>query len=142
MFYRRLVEGTLSRLFKFAVWAAMAVVVLITICFPIALVTTCSPIEAAWMQHDGYWLATHTFHCHSTAKQVAVAKLAGSLSVITDFYSVMLPAMLLLKIKINMRQKIGLLFIFGMGYMCVFHYLVARPTYRLPSSTSLPRLVR
>jgi hypothetical protein len=45
------------------------------------------------------------------------------MSVITDFYSVVLPAVLLLRIKMTKRQKIGLVFIFGLGFLYVFSFL-------------------
>ena len=44
-------------------------------------------------------------------------KLIGALSVVTDFYSVLLPAALVLQIQISRKQKIGLFFIFGLGML-------------------------
>jgi hypothetical protein len=50
---------------------------------------------------------------------VAASEAAGGLSVVSDFYSVMLPAVLLMRIRINRRQRFGLIFIFGLGYLYV-----------------------
>ena len=50
---------------------------------------------------------------------VAASEAAGGLSVVSDFYSVMLPAVLLMRIRINRRQRFGLIFIFCLGYLYV-----------------------
>jgi hypothetical protein len=117
MFYRRVVAGTYSQAFKWAIWAAIAFVICYTIIFFSLLITTCSPVEAIWKQYDFAWTAKHHFTCVSPGTTVAASKAAGALSVISDFYSVMLPAVLLLRIRINKRQRYGLMFIFGIGYL-------------------------
>jgi hypothetical protein len=58
-------------------------------------------------------------HCLSPPATFATSILCGVFSVFTDWYSVTLPAILLLRLRITARQKYGLLFIFGMGYMYV-----------------------
>jgi hypothetical protein len=89
--------------------------VLFTIVFSVLVITACSPVEALWRRYDTAY--THPYKCSEIGRQVRLAKLAGALSIITDFYSVILPATLLLRIRINRRQRLGLLFIFGMGFM-------------------------
>ena len=69
------------------------------------------------MQFDLEWRATNDFKCSPRTTQVHIAKLVGALSVVTDFYSVLLPAALVLQIRISRRQKIGLFFIFGLGML-------------------------
>jgi hypothetical protein len=98
-----------------AIWAAIGFILLFTIVFSILVITACSPVEALWKRYDATY--THSYKCTEIGLQVRLAKLAGALSVITDFYSVMLPAALLLRIRINRRQRMGLLFIFGMGFL-------------------------
>lgn len=117
MFYRRLVAGAYSKTFKWAIWAAIAFVIVYTIVFFALLITTCSPVEAIWMQFSFEWTSTHKYKCVSNATIEAASKAAGGLSVVSDFYSVMLPAVLLMRIRINKRQRYGLMFIFGMGYL-------------------------
>lgn len=117
MFYRRLVSGTYSQTFKWAIWAAIAFVIIYTIIFFCLLITTCTPVEAIWQQFSFEWVEKHKFKCASDAKIVAASKAAGGLSVVTDFYSVMLPALLLMRIRISQRQRYGLMFIFGIGYL-------------------------
>jgi hypothetical protein len=118
MFYRRLVVGTYSQNFKWAIWVAIAFVIAYTISFFVLLFTTCRPFEAVWRQYDPSWLATHPhFYCADNGITTKISELAGALSVITDFYSVMLPAVLIMKIRVTKRQKYGLFFIFGMGFL-------------------------
>jgi len=83
------------------------------------LLTNCDPVKATWMQYDHAWTRTHHYKCVSNHFLVAASLAAASLSVVTDFYSVMLPAALLMRIRINKRQRFGLIFIFGMGYLYV-----------------------
>jgi len=119
LFYRRLVSDTCSRNFKLAVWVAIAFVVAYTITFLCLMLTNCDPVKATWMRHDFAWTETHPYKCASNHVVVAVSEAAGCLSVVTDFYSVMLPAALLMRIRINRRQRFGLIFIFGLGYLYV-----------------------
>jgi hypothetical protein len=72
-------------------------------------------MKGYWLQYD--YSVHHSFKCAHQGTIVALSKLSGSCSVITDFYSIMLPAVLLLRIKITTRQRWGLMFIFGMGYL-------------------------
>jgi hypothetical protein len=117
MFYRRLVAGSCSQTFKWAIWAAIGFVIVYTIVFSVLLLTNCKPIEATWLQYNFGWTATHKYKCVSNPSIVAASKAAGGLSVVSDFYSVMLPAILLMRIRINQRQRYGLMFIFGTGYL-------------------------
>jgi hypothetical protein len=78
----------------------------------------CLPVKANWLQFDTIgWASTHDFKCASRTTQVTIAKVIGSLSVVTDFYSVMLPAALVIQITINRKQRIGLFLIFGIGFL-------------------------
>jgi hypothetical protein len=118
MFYRRLVAGTYSRKFKWSIWVAIAFVIAYTVSFFVLTFMTCRPFVALWRQYDLVWLAAHPhFYCADNGIETKVSELAGALSVVTDFYSVMLPAALIMKIRITKRQKYGLFFIFGMGYL-------------------------
>jgi hypothetical protein len=115
LFYRRLMVGTYNRAFKWALWAAIGFVVVYNITFSILVINCCSPVEALWRRYEaGY---THPYKCIEIGLQVSMSRLVGALSVISDFYSVMLPAALLMRIKFNKRQRMGLVFIFGMGFL-------------------------
>jgi hypothetical protein len=109
------VAGTYEKRFKWAIWAAIGFVVVFTIVFSSTLITACSPVEALWMRYNLTY--THPYKCTEIRIQVKLSKLAGALSIITDFYSVMLPASFLMRVRINRRQRVGLLFIFGLGFL-------------------------
>ncbi|KAF2434105.1 hypothetical protein EJ08DRAFT_694126 [Tothia fuscella] len=119
MFYRRLVVGTYSRKFKWAIWIAISFVIAYTIVFFIIICVGCFPVEATWRQFDSQWVIKNQFTCAPRNTAIHLAELVGGLSVITDFYSVMLPAVLLMQIRLNKRQKYGLFFIFGIGFLVV-----------------------
>jgi hypothetical protein len=115
MFYRRLVAGTYSRTYKWAIWVAMAFSILITFIFLAILFTACTPLASYWLQYDYKHPLAH-YHCIPVDTRSALGKTSGVLSVVTDFYSLMLPAILLTRIQITKRQRIGLMVIFGVGY--------------------------
>ena len=95
----------------------VAFVIAYTISFFVVIVITCDPVRAVWLQFDLKWRVENDFTCKPQATQVHIAKLIGALSVVTDFYSVLLPAALVMQIRISRRQKIGLFFIFGLGML-------------------------
>jgi hypothetical protein len=119
MFYRRLVAGTYSKKFKWALWFGMIFAVVTTIIPTVTLLKECEPFEAIWMQ----WSITYVyanaykFHCRSTHYTVLWSVLSGAWSVTSDFYSVLLPSLLLSQMKLNKRQRLGLFFVFGLGYL-------------------------
>ena len=111
MLHRRLVAGTVSRKYKIAIWIAMFIVIAAAITFTTTLVMQCNPVQYQWEQYD---LTPHRGTC---IPQTVPGILAGVFSVITDFYTVVLPAALLMKIQISPRQRWGLMLIFGLGFM-------------------------
>jgi hypothetical protein len=116
MFYRRIVAGTYSRKFKWAIWAAMGFTIFFTAAFLILLFAACTPLTSYWRRYDVLHPLTH-YHCPSDYATSALGKAAGAFSVVTDFYSVTLPAVLLMRLEIPKRQKIGLMFVFSVGYL-------------------------
>jgi hypothetical protein len=122
LFYRRLVKGTYSKQFKWALWLGMAFAVVGSIVPWALLMTTCRPFKAIWMQWDLSYVYAEAYHfsCRKVQVQVDFGRLCGILSVVTDFYSLMLPTILLLRMKMSSRQRLALIFIFGLGYAYVF----------------------
>jgi len=114
LFYRRLVAGTVSKKFKLAIYLAIFFVVASLIIFTVLLFVTCKPFTYEWTQ---YSTVVHQGVCVDTNTTIAGAVIQGSFSVISDLYSVLLPAALLLRIRISKRQRWGLMFIFGLGFM-------------------------
>jgi hypothetical protein len=115
MFYRRLVRNTYSNRFKIAIWCGIGFLVLYTIVYQALAMLTCRPLDAFWMQYSGTY--HKKFSCWPNETQVKIVISAGCLSVLTDLYSVVLPASLLMKIRISKRQKSGLIFVFGIGFL-------------------------
>jgi hypothetical protein len=98
-----------------AIYLAMFFVVASAITFTVLIVVNCSPVNYFWYQYEVP--PRHSGVCSSQKHQFVAGVLAGSFSVISDFYSVCLPAALLLRIRISRRQRWGLMFIFGLGFM-------------------------
>jgi hypothetical protein len=100
-------------------WAlrfAIAFIVVTHIAIQIALLTTCRPLKAFWMQSDPEWAASHVagkdYHCDSESTVILAS--IGLVS-IQDFMVIALPMTLLSKIKLPFRQKVGLACIFSLG---------------------------
>ena len=81
----------------------------------ILLFTACAPIEALWRKLDPKY--NEKFHCAPQRVQAGISELSGALSVFSDIYSVILPAVLLFRLKTTRRQRIGLIFVFGLGIL-------------------------
>jgi uncharacterized RDD family membrane protein YckC len=109
------VAGTYSTTYKWVIWCSIAFVVLYTIVFFVLIYLTCVPLEALWMQYEPTYKTT--YHCSSSSVSYSISILTGVLSVISDLYSVLLPTLLLFSLSISMRQKIGLMCIFGAGFL-------------------------
>lgn len=119
MFYRRLIAGTYSKKFKWSLWAGIAFAIITTVVPMSLLLRQCTPIEAIWRQWDLIYAYSNAykFHCQKMSVTVLVSRLGGAWSVISDFYSVLLPSLLLMNMKLNERQRIGLVVVFGLGYV-------------------------
>jgi hypothetical protein len=116
LFYRRLARGTVSTPFMYAVWVAIASVVLYFFYFFFALLLTCNPVEAYWIQIDPVWYAQHknTFKCSGEATNLIISAV---ISVVHDFVACGLPALLLWKLKIPKNQKLALGGLFSVGLL-------------------------
>ena len=103
----------------------MVFVTTYTVFFVLILFVGCHPFAANLYYYDVTWMAEHApeASCWTQPINFALTTVCGSLSVFTDWYSVMLPAVLILRIRMIVRQKYGLIFIFGMGYMYAPSYL-------------------
>lgn len=116
LFYRRLARGTISTPFMYAVWAAIASVVVYFLYFFTALIFTCNPVETFWKQVDPAWFAQHKgkFKCHGEASNLIASAVV---SVVHDFVACGLPAILLWKLQISKNQKLALGGLFGLGLL-------------------------
>ena len=79
------------------------------------MLNMCYPMESNWMQYDPTY--TRSYHCQRQSSQDGSSVAGGVLSIITDFVSVTLPAILVFNVRLTKRQRLGLIFVFGLGYL-------------------------
>lgn len=114
LFYRRLVEGTYTKSWKYATIAAILFTIAYCVAFTIVLIFNCTPTDAYWRSYNP------TYHEKFTCLDTTVANpLSGVLSVISDFYSVLLPCLMLRRFDAPRRQKIALNVIFCLSLTVV-----------------------
>jgi hypothetical protein len=121
LFYRRLVAGTYSNKIRYALWFGLVFVLSYTLVITVFVATACIPLETVWRLGDPTF--QKPFKCQSLELQKVVILTGASSNVATDVYTVVLPTLLLLKLKITNRQRIALMAIFGLGIVCVTHFL-------------------
>ena len=89
--------------------ANLVVLVIVTICNIwafIAAFISCVPLEALWNQS-----------VQGTCLGLAVTLGNSIMHVITDFIIFALPLPILVKLKINKKQKVGLIAVFSLGFL-------------------------
>ena len=114
LFYRRLVKGTFSKRWKWATIAAIAFTVCYGLTFILLLIFNCRPTEAYWKSLSLTWKKNYT--CADTRLGNPVS---GAMSVLSDFYSVILPMAMLRHFETDRRKKIALNAIFLLGLLVV-----------------------
>lgn len=115
LFYRRL-SVTFSKIFLIATWVGIVYNVLYWITFVVCLLALFKPIEAYWLSFDPAWAATHHY---SHGDESWSLPTAAALSVVGDFYSTVLPLMLIRFLDLPQRQKAALYALFGLGFLVV-----------------------
>jgi hypothetical protein len=116
LFYRRMVEGTCSRRWKWAVLTAIAFTTAYTIAFVVLLFFNCTPMEAYWKAFDPVYSATVPYTCLNTDIANVIVGLCAGLS---DVYAVALPCIITWHYSVPKRQKIALNFVFSLGLVVV-----------------------
>ena len=114
LFYRRLVNGTLARRWKLAIYFALAFHAAYLIGLTLGYLLICRPLEAYWMSYDYNW--HKEFTCASAN---AINPVIGVLSILSDIYAVALPFIILhyYTLDVPRAQKIGLNIIFALGLL-------------------------
>ncbi|KIW91784.1 uncharacterized protein Z519_07754 [Cladophialophora bantiana CBS 173.52] len=115
LFYRRL-SVKFSRAFFIATWIGIAYNILYFVSFALTLLLLCRPLHSYWDSFDPVWAATHHFHCGSEG---AALPASSAFSVAGDFYSTLLPLILVYYLELPRRQKIALYALFALGFMAV-----------------------
>lgn len=116
LFYRRLVDGTYSKRWKWLVIFAIGFTVSYTIAFCIMLLINCSPTEAYWRAFDPQYAMTKQYKCLDTK---IINTLAGVFAAASDLYAVALPCIITWHFSVPKAQKIALNIIFSLGLLVV-----------------------
>ncbi|KAK3675345.1 hypothetical protein LTR78_004855 [Recurvomyces mirabilis] len=114
LFYRRLTKGTISTRWKAATIGAIIFTVGYCLSLILALILTCQPTNSYWLSYSPTY--EKPYHCVDTR---SVNPLSGALSVFSDFYSVLLPMLMLRHFDIPHRQKTALYAVFSLGFLVV-----------------------
>ena len=114
LFYRRLVEGTFSKRWKWATIAAIAFTICYCLAFVFALVLNCTPTDAYWKAFSVN--PPDNYHCTNTK---VLNPVSGVMSVVSDLYSVLLPMGMLRHFETDRRKKIALNCVFSLGLLVV-----------------------
>lgn len=114
LFYRRLTEGTYNKKWKWATIVAIVFTVVFCLAFMLVLIFQCRPTEAYWKSLT--FTYTENFQCSNTK---ILNPISGSLSVVSDFYSVLLPMAMTRHFDIDRRKKIALNAVFSLGLLVV-----------------------
>ncbi|SMR53810.1 unnamed protein product [Zymoseptoria tritici ST99CH_3D1] len=80
------------------------------------LIGGCRPVNAYWRAYDPVYAASVEYTCTPTK---FLKPLSGGLSVVSDFYAVVLPIGLLWHLKISKRQRYALNAVFSLGFVVV-----------------------
>ncbi|EXJ63216.1 hypothetical protein A1O7_03663 [Cladophialophora yegresii CBS 114405] len=132
LFYQRL-SVKFKKGFLVATWLGIVYNVLYLVAFTFTLLLICRPVDAYWKSFDPGWAATHNFYC---AKEGASIPAAVGLSVLGDFYSTLLPLLLVFSLELPPKQKLGLYSLFGLGFLaCGLGLVRVVLTYRLLNET-------
>ncbi|KAM3417077.1 hypothetical protein BST61_g8653 [Cercospora zeina] len=114
MFYRRLVDLTVSKYWIWTVMCAISFTIAYSLAFILLLIFNCSPTEAYWKSFNPSWTVEYT--CVDTT---VVNLLAGIMSVVSDLYSVILPCLMTRHLRLPTAQRVGLLLVFSLGLLAV-----------------------
>ena len=118
LFYRRLTSHV-STPFLWSVYFTIFTVAAFWLSCIIGVFAGCRPFHAYWMQVDPFWLASNQGK-YSCIDEAAFILAAAVISMVQDFMVCLLPMVLFLRLNINLRQKLALVVIFGVGIvLCV-----------------------
>jgi len=119
LFYRRLVSGSVSRGFVWAIRLSIFSVVAYILAFTNTLIFGCRPMNAYWNEVDPVW-RTSGEHKYSCLSEVGTLFAANITSIVQDFLTFLLPLLLFSRLQLPMRQKVLLSGIFGIGFfLCI-----------------------
>ena len=99
-----------------ATWIGIVYNIVYWVGFCLTLLLSCHPISAYWNKVNPIWANSHDWHCGSENIGLPVA---GALSVLGDFYSAVLPMILITGLQLPRRQKGSLYALFAVAFLVV-----------------------
>ena len=112
LFYRRLVQRTHGRLMQMSIYFAINFTIVYMIGTVVLLFVVCLPTPAYWESLDVSY--TKPYKCINTT---VIDPLIVALSVFSDFYALIIPQVVIWKLKMARREKLMLYGIFGSGFV-------------------------
>ena len=112
LFYRRLVQRTHSRLMQIAIYVAISFTIFYMVATVILLFVVCLPTSSYWESLDVSY--TKPYKCINTT---IIDPLIVALSVFSDFYSLIIPQVVIRRLKMARREKWMLYGIFASGFV-------------------------
>lgn len=110
--YRRISTGSSSVWFVRLTWAAIAFTVTYVSALLLELMLVCRPLNAYWKSYS----ITYKGHFTCADEHVPIV-LSAAASVISDIYASVLPMLLVRKLRLSRRQRIGLFVLFAAGLL-------------------------
>jgi hypothetical protein len=118
IFYRHLFKESSSGRLIYTSWGAICVLVTTSIIVSALVFTTCNPISAYWLRvYPGYG----QFTCRTELSIFIINETSVVVNLITDIYSLAIPALLVTQLRLSRRQRIAVMFILGIGSMWVIY---------------------
>lgn len=112
LFYRRLVDRSYSERIQRVVYGLIALTVAYFVGFLAFLLFSCEPINSNWLSLDIAYAVP--YQCISRR---ITDTMAGVISVISDAYVLVIPELVVYRLKMQRRRKIVLFALFGSGAM-------------------------
>jgi hypothetical protein len=114
LFYRRILQGSPRRIFRYCNSALMAFVTLYTIASIPLLILVCRPTEAFWMYTSLSPIYKKKYQCFSLRNALIHPAV---MSLVSDILITILPMFFLYDLQLPRRQKYALAVLFGLGFM-------------------------
>lgn len=117
LFYKRLTASGHSMRFFYAVRFAILFVTLWALAILVVLLSACTPLDAFWKSASVADPYTQKYTC---LDESVYWPLNVSMSVLTDFITVLIPVWMVKGLDVSRRQKSMLYMVFGLGILFVY----------------------
>ena len=108
VFYHRLLSRTYDQRLVWTVRFGIALVLTSNLLFFLLILFSCRPVQAVWLAYNPAFTTPYT-----CLDRRIIDVMVGLSSVITDFYALLLPELLIRNLHISQRQKMVLYLLLG-----------------------------